>query len=242
MAGAVGKVRYMGKALCPIYRYWHGSAYMRALASIAGAVAGACIALLLLLPVPAWSIPLLAPVPAALAGFMVDRLLFFSSHRDRALDACTGGATGTVVSLGIVLVTLGHQWVYAGIATMVVPVAITWILLKRGGPIALYTDGFTVGKRVFMYDDVIVANWGCGREVGENVPEEGQEKSIVYLTPLDYEHVEEDFGITHHYAYVVTGDAVHVIQPLRSRSEFAANVRNAWACWDYDKRTSASRV
>ena len=230
----MGKVRYMGKAAWPIYRYWCKSGYPRAIASVLGSAAGVAITIIGLLAAGtgAWlAITLLAAAGAGCAGALANRLLFFSTRREDVTCGVIAAACGGAIASGFSLLGAG------GLLLLPIVIAVTEAFLHRGGPVSLYTDGFTVDGHVFMYDDVIVTSWGSGRAVDENVPTEGQGKPVIRLTALDYEHVEKEFGITHFYAYVVTPGAVHVIQPLRHRSEFVGNVRNAWACNDYEKRT-----
>lgn len=237
----MGKVRYMGKAAWPIYMYWCKMGYAWAIAAVLGGLTGACIAIagLLVAGTGAWpAIILLAAAGAGCTGAAATRLLFFSTRGDDETGAAIAAGCGAVAAAGTALLAAGGWSIVPGIAAVAVPVACTAFALRRGGSLALYTDGFVIDGRAVMYDDVIAVAWGSGRAVDENVPPEGKGKPVVRLTALDYEHVEKNFGVTHFYAYVVTREAVLVVQPLRHRSESAGNLRNAWACNDYEKRVA----
>nr|MDO8116004.1 hypothetical protein [Candidatus Sigynarchaeota archaeon] len=109
-----------------------------------------------------------------------------------------------------------------------------WV--KHLNHIHLFTDGLIIENLEIWYKDVVTVAYATGKDVGSHVPQEGAGLEMAILTPLDFEYIERDFGIFHHYVLIVTKSHCYVAQSLSSRSDFPANVRNAWACYDYDMK------
>ncbi len=118
--------------------------------------------------------------------------------------------------------------------------AIAWILITvffaRYGRIRLYTDGVIIGKLAIPYSDFVYTEFSTGKPFQDHLPEQGKGKPIEIITPIDYEYIEENFGVFHPYTFITTREKTYVVQSLTHRPEFVANVRNAWACYDWDQR------
>ncbi len=243
----MGKVRYMAKDRWrPIYRYPYGNALVYLVCSVAAT--GTCIAAFFSVRgligsyiALFWVLEAILGLTGVLGGFFVARYLFFVTARVRRNGAAIWGLVAASGFPGICLLWAGSGpgEVALGTGLLCVPLASLIITLARCKWIALYTDGVVIGKLVLKYADFVYTEFTCGKPYLDHVPEQGKGKPIVVLTSIDYEYEERDFGVMHYYCFIVTKDTTYVAQSLTNRSDFVANVRNGWSCYDWDRRQKA---
>ncbi len=242
-----GKIRYMNTGDRPIYSYTFGNEIIYIL----------CASLSVAIDFFSWVVScalvagnvLLVPlmfvviVPTSfLVGFGVTKAFFFVKRRIFFVAGFQALALGMLAASGFVscfscdFSTRDVTSSAAGLAMLgLVVVLVSWCF-THVNRICLFTDGVIIGKLVIPYKDVVTVAYATGKDVASRVPQEGKGLELIILTPLDFEYIERDFGIFHHYVIIVTKERCYVAQSLSSRSDFPANVRNAWACYDYDMK------
>ena len=245
----MGKVRYMhNDRWRPIYRYPYGNAFVYLVCSVAAT--GTSIAAFFSVSeligsdlTVLWILEGILGLAGVIGGFFVARYLFFVTAQVRRNGAITWGLVAASGFPGFWLLWKdSSSWgVALGTWLLAVPVAILIITLARCKWITLYTDGLILGKTVLKYADFVYTEFATGKPYTDHVPEQAKGKPLILLTPIDYEYVERYFGVSHYYCFIITKDNAYVAQSLTGRSDFAANVRNAWACYDWNQRQKAKK-
>ena len=172
-----------------------------------------------------------------IVGFLIAKMFFFIKKNIWIKNGIIGMIMVALSMVPIYLVSIFYEisTIVVIIITYISIIASGIIFLRKGGKIKLYTDGITIDGMVIPYDEVIFTDYATG-EIEKNIPKAAKGKKFQLLTPIDYEYIEEDFGVFHHYCFIVTKTHAYVLQSLTGRSAFVANVRNAWACFIYDKQ------
>jgi len=222
----------------PIYRYPFGNAFVYLIGSLVGTGTGAAAGLI---TVQACQAAIscgvhAAAVPAAIAlviGHVIARYLFFVTQITRLRNAILASIAAFLQATGIVL---APAMPFLGIGIMVIAWGIVAVFFAHYGRIRLYTDAVVIGKLVLPYSEFVYTEFSTGKPFQDHVPEQGKGKAIEIITPIDYEYIEENFGVFHPYTFIITREKTYVVQSLTHRPEFVANVRNAWACYDWDRR------
>ena len=248
----MGKVRYMDNDRWrPIYRYPYGNDIVYLVSSIAaiGTSIGMYLALYGAIQVSAglfWILEAVLLAGGLIAGFVVARYLFFVTPQVRRTSATIWAACACFHFFGLYMLsprsgTAANMDLITGIALLAIAYADAGIALKKCGWIRLYTDGVVIGRLVIKYADFVYTEFATGKPYTDHVPEQAKGKPLVLLTPIDYEYIERYFGVSHYYCFIITKDKAYVAQSLTGRSDFAANVRNAWACYDWNQRQKAKK-
>ncbi|MEX2679983.1 MAG: hypothetical protein Q6373_000140 [Candidatus Sigynarchaeota archaeon] len=244
----MGKIRYMAKDRWrPIYRYPYGDDFVYLVCSLLaiGSSIGVYSALHDAIRTSTalfWILEVALLAGGLIAGFAIARYLFFVTPQVRKRSAMAWAVCAGLHFPGLYLGSIRGSspvdiYQLVGAAALC---AIAYVIAGRAfyktGWIRLYTDGVIIGKLVLRYADFVYTEFACGKPYQDRVPEQGKGKPIVVLTPIDYEYVERDFGVTHYYCFIITRDTTYVAQSLTKRSDFVANVRNAWSCYDWEQR------
>nr|MDO8085414.1 hypothetical protein [Candidatus Sigynarchaeum springense] len=248
----MGKTRYMARDRWrPIYRYPYNDDFVYCVSSIAAIGASTVVYFALYDAVRSlvawfWILEAILVASGLVAGFSVARHLFFVTPQVRRRNAITWAACAGLHFPGLYLgLSRGLPaidiYLLAGAALCAIAYTTAGNALYKTGWIRLYTDGVIIGKLVLKYADFVYTEFACGRPYQDHVPEQGKGKPIVVLTPINYEYVEKNFGVTHYYCFIITRDTTYVAQSLTKRSDFVANVRNAWSCYDWDRRQKVTR-
>ncbi|NMC07581.1 MAG: hypothetical protein GYA24_20375 [Candidatus Lokiarchaeota archaeon] len=240
----MGKIRHMARdRLRPIYRYPYANSFVYLVCSVAATctsiaaflftrgLAGGDVASF-------WIVEIVLGSAGIAGGYLVARHLFFVTANARRVAAATWSLVAATSFPGLCLLLMGAEAreIELGTWLLAIPIAILVLDLARCRWISLYTDGVIIGKLVIKYADFVYTEFATGKPYTDHLPEQAKGKRIEVLTPIDYEYIERDFGVSHYYCFIITKDAVYVAQSLTGRSDFAANVRNAWSCYDWNRR------
>jgi hypothetical protein len=223
----------------PFYKFEFGKAYLLYVESLGGIIAALMVFSIemLVLPTPwdaiAATLGILL-VAAFVLGYVVTRLLAFVQ---RDVSVKCGLYCAAVAGCHFVGTTLLWGWIHVGGIDIrwlgIVAIAVAWAVLayfyRKYGKIGLFTDGMRIGSKVFMYADIVAVGHGTGSAIEAKIPEEGKGRPVTILTPLEFEYIEENFGIFHVYLIFVTKDAVYVAQSINKQSNLAQDTRNAWS-------------
>jgi hypothetical protein len=170
--------------------------------------------------------------------FVVTRTFFYVYRSGGVIAGIKSIFMPCMLALSINLFYL--SFIFPAIMVSIIPIFIVAYHWKDIHSIKLYTDGFTVGKMEFHYGLIQDVQYATGKPIESRIPETGGGTEMIILTPIDFEFIGDDYGIFHHYLMVVMETKVYVIQPLRNKDAFAANVRNAYACYQYDLKQVAT--
>jgi hypothetical protein len=222
----------------PFYKFEYGTSFILFLETLAGILIGAG-AFVIALAVqshqnylfPAWL--LITCIAAYVIGHFVTKVMFFVYIKMSIACGitCTGVAAASFTGLcfGFGLFNLASiYFTITGSLMIAVLLVIVLFFQIRYGKIGLFTDGVKIGNQVFQYPDIIAISYGTG-PIDKKIPEEGKDKPVRILTPIEYEYVEKNFGIFHVYLIFVTNDAVYVAQSINKQSNLAQDTRNAWS-------------
>ncbi len=223
----------------PFYKFEFGNTYILYVESLGGIIASlvAFFIAILALPTPQDAVAVILAIVLAVAfmlGYVLTKLLFFMH---RVASAKAGSACMLVSGMHFIGLALVFQWIqiedidiqWTGIGLVAVAWTILIILYRKYGKIGLFTDGMRIDLKVFMYPDIVAVGFGTGSDIEAKIPAEGNGKPVKLLTPLEFEYIEENFGIFHVYLIFVTADAVYVAQSINKQSNLAQDTRNAWS-------------
>jgi hypothetical protein len=223
----------------PFYKLEFGGAYIFYIENLMGIISaiGAFLITMLAVPTPRDAVTVALGIllgVAFLLGYAMTRLLAFM-RRDTSIKrglycAAVSGChfIGTTLAWGWIQVDSMHAW-WLGVPL----IAVAWCSLvyyyRKYGKIGLFTDGMRIGSMTFMYPDIIAVGHGTGADIEAKIPPEGKGKPMKILTPIEFEYLEDNFGIFHVYLILVTADAVYVAQSINKQSNLAQDTRNAWS-------------
>lgn len=222
----------------PFYKFEYGKSYIFYIETLAGITIGtSAFALAIVLPSNQLAFLFTWMVITCVVGYVIGHIItkvMFYVYRKMSIKcgmACMGVVelefTGLSFCFGFFQLAVS-QFIIVGIVMVFAAWFILFLFYVRYGKIGLFTDGVKIGKSVFKYPDIIISSYGTG-PIEKKIPDEGKDKPVLVLTPIEYEFVEKNFGIFHVYLIFVTKDAVYVAQSINKQSNLAQDTKNAWS-------------